>query len=250
MAVTLWYHQIPDQTIVWYGYDGVPISIGSKLGLTVDRGLVLSDPQGKELWNSQLNNVAYGFMNDTSNFVLVRSDSFYLWESFKHATDTMLPTQIMESGGAINSRLSETNFSQGRFQFRLLLDGNLVLNTRDMATNFPYAAYYISDMYDPSNSSNSGYRVIFDDTGFMYILRRNNQRFYIKRQSMLFPTIEYFHRATLNFDGVFTQYYHPKTFDSDSVIIVGQIANARQGIPYLIRTIRMEAASQISHKAV
>ncbi|KAF5930076.1 hypothetical protein HYC85_030949 [Camellia sinensis] len=57
----------------------------------------------------------------------------------------MLPTQIMESGGVLNSRLSETNFSQGRFQFRLLLDGNLVLNTRDMATNFPYAAYYISD---------------------------------------------------------------------------------------------------------
>ncbi|KAI7984311.1 G-type lectin S-receptor-like serine/threonine-protein kinase LECRK3 [Camellia lanceoleosa] len=104
----IWYHQIPDQTIVWYGYDGVPVSIGCKLGLTIDRGLVLSDPRGKELWNSQpiLNNVAYGFMNDTGNFVLLRNDSFYLWESFKNPTDTMLPTHIMESGGVIFSRLS------------------------------------------------------------------------------------------------------------------------------------------------
>ncbi|KAL7203014.1 hypothetical protein ACSBR1_034461 [Camellia fascicularis] len=158
-------------------------------------------------------------MNDTGNFVLLRSDSVNLWESFKNPTDTMLPTQIMESGGVIFSRLSETNFSRGRFQFRLLQDGNLVLNTRDITTNFAYDAYYISGTYDPSNSFNSGYRVIFDDKGFMYILRRNNQRFDLTPQSMLFPATENFHRATLNFDGVFTQYYHPKTFSSDNICV-------------------------------
>ncbi|KAL7203012.1 hypothetical protein ACSBR1_034459 [Camellia fascicularis] len=127
------------------------------VGLTVDKGLVLSDPQGNELWKSLTipDNVVYRFMNDTGNFVLVGSDSFYVWESFKHPTDTMLPTEIMESSEVINSRLSKTNFSQGRFQFRLLLDRNLVLNSRDVTTNFPYAAYYISVTYDPSNSSNS-----------------------------------------------------------------------------------------------
>ncbi|KAI7983804.1 G-type lectin S-receptor-like serine/threonine-protein kinase LECRK3 [Camellia lanceoleosa] len=158
--LSIWYYKIPDQTIVWYGHDGVPISIGSKLGLTVDRGLVLSDPQGKELWNSQLilnNNVAHGFMNVTSNFVLVSSDYVNLWESFKNPTDTMLPTQIMESGGVIFSLLLETNFSQGRFQLRLPPDGNLVLNTRDITSNFAYDAYYINGTYNSSNSSNSGY---------------------------------------------------------------------------------------------
>ncbi|KAI7989491.1 G-type lectin S-receptor-like serine/threonine-protein kinase LECRK3 [Camellia lanceoleosa] len=216
--LSIWYHQIPDQTVVWYGNDGIPISTGSKLDLTPDRGLVLSDSQGNELWKSQfiVDSVAYGFMNDTGNFVLVRSDSFNLWESFKYPTDTMLPTQIMESGGVIFSRLSETNFSQGRFQFRLLLDGNLVLNTRDITTNFAYDAYYISGTFDPNNSSNSGYQVIFNDAGFMYILRRNNQRFDLTPQQLLFPTTEYYHRATLNFDGVFTQYYHPKSFDSST----------------------------------
>ncbi|KAI7984312.1 G-type lectin S-receptor-like serine/threonine-protein kinase LECRK3 [Camellia lanceoleosa] len=195
--LSIWYYKIPDQTIFWYGHDGVPVSIGSKLGLTVDRGLVLSDPQGKELWNSQLilnNNVAHGFMNDTGNFVPVRNDSVNLWESFKNPTDTMLPTQIMESNG----------------------DGNLVLNTRDIPSNFAYDAYYNGSTSDYFNSSNFGYRVIFDDKGVMYILRKNNKIFYIKPQGMLFPTIEYFHRATLDFDGVFTQYYHPKTFNSST----------------------------------
>ncbi|KAI7995322.1 G-type lectin S-receptor-like serine/threonine-protein kinase LECRK3 [Camellia lanceoleosa] len=57
---------------------------------------------------------------------------------------------------------------------------------------------------------------IFNDAGFMYILRRNNQRFDLTPRQLLFPTTEYYHRATLNFDGVFTQYYHPKSFDSST----------------------------------
>ncbi|KAI7983716.1 G-type lectin S-receptor-like serine/threonine-protein kinase RLK1 [Camellia lanceoleosa] len=100
--LSIWYYKIPDQTIVWYGHDGVPVSIGSKLGLTVDRGLVLSDPQGKELWNSQLilnNNVAHGFMNDTATLYLC-SDSVNLWESFKNPTDTMLPTRLWSTVGS------------------------------------------------------------------------------------------------------------------------------------------------------
>ncbi|KAI7984309.1 G-type lectin S-receptor-like serine/threonine-protein kinase RLK1 [Camellia lanceoleosa] len=93
---------------------------------------------------------------------------------------------------------------------------------------------------------------------------------------MLFATTENFHRATLNFDRVFTQYCHLKTFNSgtkwtpiwsqpdnicvdicgteavglvgliafaNSMIIKGQIANAHEGIPYLMGTIRMEAST-------
>ncbi|KAK2984184.1 hypothetical protein RJ640_002914 [Escallonia rubra] len=50
-----------------------------------------------------------------------------------------------------------------------------------------YDAYYISDTYDESNSSNSGYHVIPSAS-------------------------ENYYRATLNFDGVFAQYYYPKIF--------------------------------------
>ncbi|GFY98967.1 receptor-like protein kinase 1 [Actinidia rufa] len=191
---------------------GVPVPSGSKVLLTANRGLVLSDPQGKELWSSEniLNDVTHGFMNDSGNFVLVRSDSVTLWESFKYPTDTMLPTQIMESGGVLFSRQTETNFSRGRFQLRLLEDGNLVLNTRELATGFTYDAYFWSNTYDADNTSNRGYQVIFNETGYFFVLRRNNRRVNLTPK-LAVPTSDYYHRVTLDFDGVLNQYYHSKT---------------------------------------
>ncbi|KAL3599749.1 hypothetical protein D5086_007667 [Populus alba] len=80
---------------------------------------------------------------------------------------------IMEVGGVVSSRRTETNFSLGRFQLRLLDNGNLVLNYMNLPTKFVYDDYYTSETYDASNSSNSGYRLIFNESGYMYILRRN-----------------------------------------------------------------------------
>ncbi|KAI3518320.1 hypothetical protein L1887_06915 [Cichorium endivia] len=40
--------------------------------------------------------------------------------------------EVMSKGGVMNSTMSKTNFFSGRFQLRLLQDGNLVLNTRDI----------------------------------------------------------------------------------------------------------------------
>ncbi|KAH7848617.1 hypothetical protein Vadar_005171 [Vaccinium darrowii] len=212
--LSIWYYKIPDQTIVWYASNsngGVLASPGSKVEMTADKGLVLTDPQGQELWNSGsvVDRVAYGFMNDTGNFVLVGGGSVDIWQSFDYPTDTMLPTQIMETDGVLYSRQTQMNFSWGRFQLRLLEDGNLVLNTRDLSTNFAYDAYYWSNTYDGINFTNRGYRVIFYETGYMYVLTRSNQRKILAPS--LVPSGDYYHRVTLDFDGVLTQYYHPKT---------------------------------------
>ncbi|XP_028069199.1 G-type lectin S-receptor-like serine/threonine-protein kinase LECRK3 [Camellia sinensis] len=117
-------------------------------------------------WLSPSGVFSFGFkpLDEKNLFLLSICDSVNLWKSFKNPTDTMLPTQIMESGGVIFSCLSETNFSQGRFQLRMLQDGNLVLNTRDIPSNFSYDAYYTSGMSDSSNSSNSGYRTFNSST--------------------------------------------------------------------------------------
>ncbi|XP_057966519.1 G-type lectin S-receptor-like serine/threonine-protein kinase LECRK3 [Malania oleifera] len=223
--LAVWYQKIPD-TIVWYANGDNPAARGSKVELTTDQGLALTNPQGEDLWRSPFTrgSVAYGIMNDTGNFVLIGETSESLWESFKDPTDTLLPTQIMELDGVLSSRKGTTDFSRGRFQFRLLEDGNAVLNPINIPSNNTYDAYYVSGTRDTSNQSNSGYRVIFDNSGFLYIERRSGERFYITKPDEVVSSTSYYHRATLNFDGVFTVGYHPKNSPSnDSWTVIRSI---------------------------
>ncbi|XP_076896585.1 G-type lectin S-receptor-like serine/threonine-protein kinase RLK1 [Bidens hawaiensis] len=215
-VLSIWYAKIPDQIIIWYPQTSPTVSRGSKVELINRHGLVLKDPQGIEVWSSRsISDIAYGVMNDTGNFVIVGTNSSDVWESFDYPADTMLPTQVMNIGGVINSKLSETNFSKGRFQLRMLQDGNLVLNSRDIVFDFPYVAYYESRTNDTSNSSNSGSQLIFDATGYMYILRRNGQRFNLTLRNTALSSEEYYHRATLDSDGVLTLYAHLKNSTSN-----------------------------------
>jgi hypothetical protein len=41
--------------------------------------------------------------------------------------------------------------------------------------------------YDSANESNSGYRVIFHDSGFLYIERMSRERFYITEENEIDP---------------------------------------------------------------
>ncbi|KAM7497570.1 hypothetical protein LguiA_021984 [Lonicera macranthoides] len=208
--LSIWYYNLPEKTIVWYANDGNLVPSGTTLELNAQNGLVLTDPQGTRLWSSLISGtVDHGFINDTGNFVLVGTDSPSVWESFDNPTDTLLPTQTMEINGVLNSRISDTNFSQGRFQFRLLEEGNAVLNPRDVVSNFAYDTYYSSDTHDSSNSSNSGRQLVFNQTGHMFIVRRNGQISYLSNRATTL-SLEYYYRATLNFDGVFEIYSRPK----------------------------------------
>ena len=213
--LSIWYARIPDNTIVWYANGDTPAPRGSHVNLTAKNGLVLTSPQGQVLWNSTLpGDVAYGVMNNKGNFVLKDSNSDMVWESFNNPTDTILPTQIMEREGVLSSRQSEANFSKGRFQLRLVDDGNLVLHTINLPTDSPNEAYYISGTSGDSNTSSPGKQVVFNESGYMYILRENGQTFFLK-QVKVDSTADFYYRATLNFDGVFTQYSHPKTSNAD-----------------------------------
>ncbi|KAL9458867.1 hypothetical protein AB3S75_007699 [Citrus x aurantiifolia] len=78
--LSIFYNKIPEKTVVWYtdNKDQNPaVPRGSEVKLTADRGLVLNDPQGKQLWSSKIDvgTVAIGVMNDTGNFVLASSSS-------------------------------------------------------------------------------------------------------------------------------------------------------------------------------
>ncbi|KAJ0909514.1 putative non-specific serine/threonine protein kinase [Helianthus annuus] len=139
-------------------------------------------------------------MNDTGNFVIVDSISRKIWESFRFPTDTILPTHVMERAEEINSKISETNFSTGRFQLRLLKDGNIILRKRDIPSGILYNVYYRSGTRDDSNMTNSGLQLTFNETGYMYILRRSGQIFELNKKDAL-PSKLYYQRATLDSDG-------------------------------------------------
>lgn len=204
--LSIWYNKIPDKTIVWFANDGKTVSVGSKVQLTADRGLVLSDSRGKELWRSEMSGTASnGVFNDTGNFIIFGRSSTNLWDSFSNPTDTLLPTQTLGINGMLNSRLSETNFTKGRFQLRLLDNGNLVLNSRDILTDNAYIPYYGDNIPDRNAS-----RVEFSTKGYMYIVERNGAADNLTANGAI--PAGYYHRAILHFDGILVQYYHPKVF--------------------------------------
>ena len=58
-------------------------------------------------------------------------DSTYLWQSFNHPTDTILPTQILNQGSKLVVRFLEVNRSSGRSMIILHTNLNLVPYTID-----------------------------------------------------------------------------------------------------------------------
>ncbi|XP_039052647.1 G-type lectin S-receptor-like serine/threonine-protein kinase LECRK4 [Hibiscus syriacus] len=217
--VSIWFDKIPGttKTLVWYAFEnGSPVlaPAGSVIQLTGRNGLVLRNPRGEQLWRSDItmDEVGYAVMNDTGNFAIRSRNSDLLWQSFDRPTDTLLPTQIVEINGRLFSRRSENNFSQGRFLLSLQDDGNLVLSAVNLPTNLVYdGPYYSTSTNDAANYSNSGERLIFNESGEVYVLRKNNRRFSLATgATLLTPTADFYQRATLDFDGVFAQYYYPK----------------------------------------
>ncbi|CDY51637.1 BnaCnng21290D [Brassica napus] len=188
-TLSIWFDKIPDKTIVWHAQavnttTGL-VPEGSKVTLTPDRGLVITDPRGQQHWISSLppgsGSVSRGLITDAGNFRLLSKDSGEdLWLSFDHPTDTLLPTQSIEIGSNLSSRLTETSFKKGRFRLHLGDDGDLkllVLNSKSLAETDVYFSYYESGTTEP----NPGTRLVFNQSGYMYVLRSDNAtRFGIK----------------------------------------------------------------------
>ncbi|XP_050239733.1 G-type lectin S-receptor-like serine/threonine-protein kinase LECRK2 [Quercus robur] len=221
------YTRIPDKTIVWYANGDTPAPSGSQVKLTADNGLVLTSPLGQQLWSSQTitGNVAFGVMNDAGNFELKDSNSNMVWQSLSNPTDTILPTQSLERGGVLSSRQSETNFSKGRFQVRFLDDGNLVFNTINLPSTYANdPPYYESGTIGDNNNSSPGIQLALSESGSMYIVRENKQRFVLGKGVVNSQT-DYYYRATLDFDGVFTLYSHPKISNGSWTVVWSEPEN-------------------------
>ncbi|AET01339.2 G-type lectin S-receptor-like Serine/Threonine-kinase RLK1, putative [Medicago truncatula] len=206
--LSIWYAKIPEKTVVWYANREIPAPKGSKVELNADDGLVLTSPNGVGLWNTteELSaKVSHGVFNDTGNFVLEGGG----WETFKYPSDTLLPSQFLQKGGSLSSRLKESNFSKGRFELVLQNDGNLVIHSINLPSGSANENYYESGTVE-SNTSSAGTQLVFDRSGYLYVLGENNEKYNVSEQESKVSTTLYYLRATLNFDGVFAVYKHPK----------------------------------------
>ncbi|BAH92518.1 Os04g0202350 [Oryza sativa Japonica Group] len=149
-------------------------------------------------------------MLDTGNFRLLGTDGATKWESFGDPSDTILPTQVLPLGTALHSRLLATDYSNGRFQLNVQDDGNLVL----YLVAVPSAYYH--DPYWASNTVGNGSQLVFNETGRIYFTLTNGSQINITSAGVD-SMGDFFHRATLDTDGVFRQYIYPKSKQARSL---------------------------------
>ncbi|WJX91812.1 hypothetical protein P8452_73537 [Trifolium repens] len=208
--LSIWYAKIFEKTVVWYANGDTPAPKGSKVELTSSDGLMLTSPNGDMLWYTKgLNEVLsddrvfHGVFDDTGNFVLENANFKSVWETFNFPSDTLLPSQVVEKGGKLSSRLKETNFSKGRFELLLQNDGNLVMHSINLPSGNVNENYY--------ESNTDGTQMVFDRSGYMYVLEKNNEKYNVSEGETKVSNNDFYLRATLNFDGVFILYKHPKS---------------------------------------
>ncbi|XP_027192406.2 G-type lectin S-receptor-like serine/threonine-protein kinase LECRK3 [Cicer arietinum] len=98
-------------------------------------------------------------MDDSGNFVFYDVDSYIIWQSFDHPTDTILGGQNLTIDDELVSSISKSDHSSGRFYLSMQTDGSLVA----------YPFYSSRDLED-------AYWSIEGQTSFK-ILSLNNQGF-------------------------------------------------------------------------
>ncbi|PRQ35226.1 putative protein kinase RLK-Pelle-SD-2b family [Rosa chinensis] len=204
--LAIWFDKIPEKTIVWSANRDSLVPQGSKVELTSGGRFVLNDAKGSQIWsaNSSSTAISYAAMLDTGNFVLANRNSTYLWESFDHPTDTMLPTQSLKQSGKLFARLTVTNYSTGRFMFSLNPNGSLMLYT----TNFPQDSANFA--YWSVKNTEIGFQVIFNQSGLIYLTSKNGTILDTISGKPL-ATQDFYQRATLDYDGVLRHYVYPKS---------------------------------------
>ncbi|KAF8666117.1 hypothetical protein HU200_053832 [Digitaria exilis] len=205
--LAVWFNKISSMTVVWYAKtteeDGsvVQVSSSSRLQLTSSGALSLQDPIGTEVWNNQVVGAAHAAMLDSGNFVLAASDGSTKWETFKNPVDTILPSQVLNPGMKLRSRIISTDYSNGRFLLDLQTDGAFFYPVA-VPSGYQYDSYWSVPGNDTTN-------LVFNVSGMIYITSGNGTQ--IKITSGVITSIEdYYQRATLDPDGVFRQYVYPK----------------------------------------
>ncbi|XP_065618519.1 G-type lectin S-receptor-like serine/threonine-protein kinase LECRK3 [Quercus suber] len=204
--LAVWFNKTKDPTIVWSTNGNKPAPEGSELKLSSNKEFVLNDPdQDNELWKPQMNGSSKSscfVMLDNRNLVILDEQYNSIWESFKEPTDTILPGQILHMTTTLRSHQSETNYSDGRFEVALQLDGNFVLYYLwSEKIKGPYFATMTMQCISVLN---------FTEDGRMYILDENNSYIYSLTEKNPGSRESFYHMARIDPDGGFRLYSLPR----------------------------------------
>ncbi|KAL1558082.1 G-type lectin S-receptor-like serine/threonine-protein kinase LECRK3 [Salvia divinorum] len=130
------------------------------------------------IWFDQLpDQTRFGPPTATSQSPLDQPSAFpqtERWSSSIKQTDgygLVRPRQILNREGALYSSISPTNFSTGRFLFTLQADGDLVLTIQS------YPLDLNGNTYWSSNTLETGFQLIFNDSGSIDLIRPNRTLF-------------------------------------------------------------------------
>jgi hypothetical protein len=202
-AVGIFLARLPQKTVVWTAdRDKPPVPADSKLSFTSNGKLVLQSAQGAETRLASFPEVATSVsMLDTGNFVLLDSDNQMKWQSFDHPTDTFLPTQNLSHGQALNSSISDTNKSTGKFQVLMQEDGWLAM--------YPVGTPYTTE-YGYWGGGIPGQKndvvLHLENNGHLYLI--NGAGVIIKNLTDGYPTKDVVYRLTIDPDGILRLYSH------------------------------------------
>ncbi|TXG72023.1 hypothetical protein EZV62_000602 [Acer yangbiense] len=129
------------------------------------------------------------------------TNSALVWQSFGSPTDTILPGQALATDQRLYSNSKGTiDYSTGDFMLEMQSDGKLVLS----AYLFADPGYWLTETQGENRS------LVFNDSGFMYIVNSSNVNIYSLTENIATPIEDYYHRATINHHGTFKQFVHHK----------------------------------------
>ncbi|KAI7987901.1 G-type lectin S-receptor-like serine/threonine-protein kinase LECRK3 [Camellia lanceoleosa] len=205
--LAIWFARIPERTIVWHANTASPVRTNSTVKLTAE-GLTLKNCKDQTIWKAQpKTTISYAVMLDTGNFVLVSTNSVFEWQSFNYPTDTILPTQNLSLGSFLYSRLTETNYSRGRFALHFK-NGELHLQPVSWPSKFLYPLYYKTGIA-------SGFQLVFSKSANIYIAKWNGEAVQLSWHNIVLDNPSNYYRATMDFDGFFRQYIYLNTSVTD-----------------------------------
>ncbi|KAL6280562.1 hypothetical protein ACE6H2_017443 [Prunus campanulata] len=133
---SIWFTYSENKTLVWMANRDRPVNaLGSRVSLSRDGNMVLTNVDGKIVWESSTNSTPTGAeraeLMNSGNLVLKNPLGKILWQSFDFPTDTLLPNQPFTKTMKLTSSLGRGNFGTGYFSFyfdndnvlRLIYDG-------------------------------------------------------------------------------------------------------------------------------